>query len=290
MDARWASAGDAWVCGVNCGDERGYTITRPVLNTCLNINLSGEVNISYGLTSPVLTVDSIRASTLEYITIDDNAILNGTTTTTRHCSINHNLTVLGTSIVNTTTRIKTSGQGDGNFRVEPSVDGQESSVGYYNRNALRDIAAGDVWVGGINHWSMSGFTFGTPVLTSCLNLAINGNVTIPYNLNTPGINVDTISGKTLDHILLDDNVITTGYLNLTRAWGSGSGSISLVDTTAYFIVWRNVGTAAPSFTTRSIGTNLALYPHLSTSSTDYDVGVESNYLWHSSGSTATGHR
>ena len=98
MDARWASAGDAWVCGVNCGDARGYTIPRPVLNTCLNINLSGEVNISYGLTSPVLTVDSIRASTLEYITIDDNVILNGTTTITRTCKTHNNLTVFGDSV------------------------------------------------------------------------------------------------------------------------------------------------------------------------------------------------
>ena len=35
---------------------------------------------------------------------------------------------------------------------------------------------------------------------------------------------------------------------------------------------------------------MAKYPHLSTSSTDYGIGVESNYLWSSYGSTATGHR
>ena len=83
MDTRWASAGDAWVCGVNCDNEQGYTIATPVLNTCFNINLSGEVKLSYGSTSPVITVESIRASTLEYITIDDNVIINGTTTITR---------------------------------------------------------------------------------------------------------------------------------------------------------------------------------------------------------------
>ena len=67
-----------------------------------------------------------------------------------------------------------------------------------------------MWVEGVNSWSISGYTTGTPVLTSCLTIANNGNITLPYMLKTPGINVDTISGKTLDYILIDDNVITTG--------------------------------------------------------------------------------
>ena len=98
MDTRGASAGDAWVCGVNCDNEQGYTITTPVLTTCFNINLNGEVKLFDGLPSTVITVDSIRASTLEYITIDDNVILNGTTTITRTCKTHNNLTVFGDSV------------------------------------------------------------------------------------------------------------------------------------------------------------------------------------------------
>ena len=59
MDTRWTSVGDAWVCGVNCGDERVCTIATPVLNTCFNINLSGNVNIPYGLITPAITVNHI---------------------------------------------------------------------------------------------------------------------------------------------------------------------------------------------------------------------------------------
>ena len=64
MDTRWASAGDAWVCGVNCDSGPGYTITTPVLNTCFNIGLNGNVNIPYGLTSHGISTGIIIASTL----------------------------------------------------------------------------------------------------------------------------------------------------------------------------------------------------------------------------------
>ena len=178
----------------------------------------------------------------------------------------------------------------GNLRIEPSLDGQESSVGYYNRSDLRDIAAGDMWVGGINCWRISGCTVRTPVLNSFLNITNNGNITIPYTLRTPVINVYTMQALITTYITLDDDVIITGYLNSSRSWDSGSVSTNFVDTTSNYIYWRNVGTAAPSFTTRSIGTKLALYPHLTTSSTEFAAGVESNKLWYSVGCTATGHR
>ena len=45
LDARIASAGDVWSCGVNCGNERGYTITTPVLNTCFSISVLTDILI-----------------------------------------------------------------------------------------------------------------------------------------------------------------------------------------------------------------------------------------------------
>ena len=86
---------------------------------------------------------------------------------TGNCSIKNNLSVLGNNDFLNTMNIKTSGQGGGNLRIEPSVDGQETSIGYYNRSGLRATVAGDVWVGGINCWSRAGFTIGTPILNSC---------------------------------------------------------------------------------------------------------------------------
>ena len=147
-----------------------------------------------------------------------------------------------------------------------------------------------MWVGGVNSWDISGFTIGAPVLTSCLNILNNGNITITYNLKTPAINVDITKGLTLKHILLDDNVILAGYLTSTNSWDSVSGSINWVDTIAKYKVWKHVGTAAPSFTTRSIGAKLVVYPQLGTSTTDYASGVDNKYLWCSTASISTGHR
>ena len=113
-----------------------------------------------------------------------------------------------------------------------------------------------MWVGGVNSWDISGFTIGTPVLTSCLNIVNTSNITLPYSLNTPAINVDILKGLTLEHRLLDDNVMIAGYLTSTNSWDSVSGSINWVATIANYIVWKKVGTAAPSFTARPIGAKL----------------------------------
>ena len=147
-----------------------------------------------------------------------------------------------------------------------------------------------MWAGGVNCWDISGYTIGTPELNSCLNITNHGNITIPYKLRSPGINVDTMKALTLNDISFDDNVLITGCLTLINSWDSVSGSINLVHTTANCIYWRTVGTAAPSFTTTSIGAKLVLYPHISTSTTDYDIVIENIYLWFSTASTSTGHR
>ena len=90
LDPRWASAGDAWVCCVNCDNERGYTITTPLLNTCVNIKFSGNVNIPYGVITPASTVNDISASTADYLTMSDNTIITGNTSINKSCNINTN--------------------------------------------------------------------------------------------------------------------------------------------------------------------------------------------------------
>ena len=115
MNTRSTSAGDVWICGVNCDNERGYTITTPVLNTCFNINLSGNVNIPYGLITPAITVNDISALTADYLTISDTVIIVGNTTIHKHCNTNNNLTVSGNSTLNHTMCIKNTGARWGKF-------------------------------------------------------------------------------------------------------------------------------------------------------------------------------
>ena len=91
--------------------------------------------------TPKIMVDIIKAVITEQVTLDDNVIINGNTTmkgnttmegnTTivRSCNISNDLTVLGGSKVSSIMRIKTPLQGGGNLRIEPAVNGNESSVG-----------------------------------------------------------------------------------------------------------------------------------------------------------------
>ena len=109
---------------------------------------------------------------------------------------------------------------------------------------------------------------------------------------------DTMRGNGADQVTIDDNVIVTGFFNSNKSWGSISGNIKLLDTTAkciyiciyIYIYWNDTGVAAPRFTTRSLWTKLMLYPLITTTSTDYAIGVEKRYMWYSSASTLAGHR
>ena len=122
MDTRWTSVGDAWVGGVNCGGERGYTITTPVLNTSCNINISRNVNITYGLITPAITVNDISALTADCPPIKGNALITGY------------LSVSGDVNLANTLYVRTSQQNGGNLRIVPMVDNNESSIGFYKSN------------------------------------------------------------------------------------------------------------------------------------------------------------
>ena len=73
----------------------------------------------------------------------------------------------------------------------------------------------------------------------------------------------------------------TGQLISTRAnnAGDGQGQIFLNGTSGNRIDFANVGLGLPSFTTRSAGTKLVLYPQLTAASTDYGTGVDISTLW-----------
>ena len=81
--------------------------------------------------------------------------------------------------------IKTPSQGGGNIRIEPAVDGNESSIGHYTRSDLRATVAGDVWVCGANGYAKNAYySIGTPVINSCLSISNSGNVEMPYGIKT----------------------------------------------------------------------------------------------------------
>ena len=49
-----------------------------------------------------------------------------------------------------------------------------------NYTDSRGAVAGDMQVAGVNCWAKPGYSIGCPMLNHCLNIASDGNVTMPY--------------------------------------------------------------------------------------------------------------
>ena len=80
---------------------------------------------------------------------------------------------------------------------------------------------------------------------------------------------------------------TTGSFSGTITSSVGGNAISFTNATSNWILWPAFGVAAPTFTTRSVGTKLVLYPDLGASAADYALGIESNTLWSSVPNTSS---
>jgi len=81
----------------------------------------------------------------------------------------------------------------------------------------------------------------------------------------------------------------TGQLINTRVnqTGNGTGQIFLNGATGNRIDWNTSGVAAPSQTTRSVGTKLVLYPAISGTQVDYAMGIQNSSMWFSVPTTST---
>ena len=119
-------------------------------------------------------------------------------------------------------RVESSGQGGGKLRIEFTIDGRETSIGYFNRSDLRATVVGDVWVAGVNCWSRTGFAIGTPILASCLNIIDSGTVIANYILASPVGHTAIIRGYVGDQLTIDDAVIITGNATINGNYISRS--------------------------------------------------------------------
>jgi hypothetical protein len=80
----------------------------------------------------------------------------------------------------------------------------------------------------------------------------------------------------------------TGQIISTLAnnTATGGGQIFLNGATGNRIDFVGAGVAAPTFTTRSVGTKIVLYPVLTASDADYALGIDSSTFWSSVSSTS----
>lgn len=203
-------------------------------------------------------------------------------------------------------RVGTNYAGSGSIRLP---NGLSSSVTWRNAANNNDIAAlyvtssDDTWVNtgsGKNLYMAHG---GAAIAQfSSAGLTFNPG----FNITTYGagfkigsINTEKIAlwGATPivqpgNTVAIDDLLVTTGLrasggvANFTTAVSAPSATLSgaapqlsLTSGTSNQISWAANGVGPPTFTTRSAGTKLVLYPVLSAAAADFALGVDTGTLW-----------
>jgi len=147
-----------------------------------------------------------------------------------------------------------------------------------------------IWEAGNTNWSSSehwniatGKSYkinNVPVLTSTavLNDPSQTNITVGGSASTIGI------GAATGTMTLNNATVTIpGQLISTRASAltDGTGQLYLNGATGNRIDWNTNGTGAPTFTTRSVGSKIVLYPITNATNTDYAIGIDSGTFWSS---------
>jgi len=99
----------------------------------------------------------------------------------------------------------------------------------------------------------------------------------------------TFSGSGASLTNIPETAIVDGALfarvaapeTITGPWSFNASApqISLTNATSNWIQWLAVGAAPPTFTSRSLGTRLVLYPNVGASAADFAVGIESATMW-----------
>ena len=120
---------------------------------------------------------------------------------------------------------------------------------------------------------------GTGVTTS----TGTGNVVLSTSptLTTP--NIGNATGGTLS---LSGQLTST----LANSTTTNGGQIFLNGATGNRIDWNTNGVAFPTFTTRSVGTKLTIFPGVAAAAVDYAIGIGTSSIWYSTSTTSTFHR
>jgi len=140
--------------------------------------------------------------------------------------------------------------------------------------------------------------------TSTGALLISGGMSISNTTNASSISnggsFTTAGGLSVAQSVYIGNTLTitgTTQLNDTSNTVNNSsgtlnlqGDLVLYNSTKNTIVFSQTGATPPSFTTRSIGTKIVLYPNITSSSSDYAFGIEGAALWYSVPSTSQSHK
>ncbi|RPD41900.1 hypothetical protein EG028_06985 [Chitinophaga barathri] len=124
---------------------------------------------------------------------------------------------------------------------------------------------------------------------------MGGNSTVASNLRIKGTASGITNGGGISFYELD-NTTRVGYIGDAASGNSdiyitadvggvtltpANGVVSIYGNTSNMLLYRNVGMAAPSMTTRSLGTKAVWFPSVTATQADYATGIEDGNIWNS---------
>ena len=264
---------DAWIGDTNVADTvrikglfdaaQGYILFGNNDGNTLGRNGSGALTYSAGFAAAnVVSTGNVNAGNLSVVTNSSvGTVVSGTWN--------------GSSISTTYTDAKVT-----------SVNGQTGAATGFatTANTLAQFAAttSAQLLGVISDETGTGaLVFGTsPTITTSLTTP-----SASFDLiNTTAANVNAFGAATALNLGAATGITTVGNqlkLSRTNSTANDTGQIFLNGSNGNRIDWNTEGVGAPTFTTRSVGTKLTLYPTLGASAVDYAIGINSGTFWNS---------
>ena len=243
----------------------GSTTGLGVSTTKLVFNPSSG-NLGIGTTNPqyILTVTDTGTPATTALT---NCLADFTTTANSYGQINLRNTSTGTNASSDIIVTADTGTDSSNF-IDLGINNSGFSVGSWTINGPTD---------GYLYTSDTNLSIGVAAANKYLSFFTGGTLISNERMrvNATGVGIGTTNPQSTLHV--------QGQFQSTQAnnTATGGGQIYLNGATGNRIDFANAGVAAPTFTTRSVGTKIALYSLVGASSVDYGFGVESSALWSS---------
>lgn len=138
-------------------------------------------------------------------------------------------------------------------------------------------------------------TTATMTTVTATNLA--GTLTTASQPNITANNSTNFNGQAASYYV--DIPARLGYTPVNKTGDSMTGAltinsagpqITLSNSTSNFVNFSATGSAVPAVTTRSVGSKLVLFNTLSSTSTDYAIGIQSGAMWLSVGAASAAFR
>ena len=168
--------------------------------------------------------------------------------------------------------------GNSNF-INPPANGL-AVQGFVGVGTYTPLAALDVR-GGVGVTAASNFGGALAVASLSSNGAVSGTTGV-FSTSLYSATFNTAGTATVASLVSNGAISGT-----TGTFSNATGpQISLTGATSQWIQWPASGVAAPTFTTRSAGTKLVLFPQVGAAASDYAIGIESSTIWNGVPTTA----